>query len=269
MTPSSANPFEGFIPKFSKFNHLVGVVLLKDMRTRYGGRSHFGYIWGTMIPLLHMTVITGMYYVRTIVAPIGDNPSLFVATGIVPYILCLYPAREMPRTLFENRQLLAIPLIQPIHLMISRAILELLSAIIALAIFLLGLHLMDVDLAPIDIHEAAIATGAAIFLGVGLGFFNTIMAALVGMFYIMFFIFVAIGLFLVAGVYFPVGSMPEHVREYIEYNPIYQLVEWMRAAYYTSYEMEPVNKTMVMGLAMFGVVFGLVGERFIRGKILA
>lgn len=266
--PQAANPFLDFI-KFQKFCSLVGVVLLQDMRTRYGGRSHLGYIFSTMIPLAHMTVITGFYYLRTIVAPLGDNPSLFIATALVPYILCLYPAREMPRTLLENRQLLSIPMLQPIHLMVGRAVLEMLSAIIALAIFLLGLYLIDVDLTPLDPHEAAKAVGAAIFLGIGLGFFNTIMVAIVGVFFIMVFILSAVGLFLLAGIYFPVTSMPEKMREYVDYNPIFQLVEWMRSAYFVNYDMEPVNTTMVLGLALFGFAFGLIGERFIRGKILA
>jgi capsular polysaccharide transport system permease protein len=269
MPPQAANPFRDFVSKFQKFYYLVGVVLLQDMRTRYGGRSHLGYIFATMIPLLHMTVITGLYYLRTIVAPIGDNAGLFIATGIVPYILCIYPAREMPRAIFENRQLLAIPMLQPIHLMVSRALLQMLSAIIALAVFLLGLHLIDVDLAPLDLHEAARAAGAATFLGIGLGFFNTIMTAIFGPFFLVGFIFFAVGLYMLSGVYIPVTSMPENMREYVDYNPIFQLVEWMRAAYFTTYDMEPVNKTMVLGLALFGIAFGLIGERYIRGKILA
>lgn len=262
-------PFEGFSARFRKFNYLVGVVLLQDVRTRLGGRSHLGYVWAIMLPLLHMSVITGLYLVKTAVSPLGDNPGLFMATGIVPYILCLYPAREMPRTIMENRQLLAIPMLKPIHLMVSRAILEILSATIALALFLLGLYLVGIDLIPIDLHEAAKAAAAAIFLGVGLGFFNTIMAAVVGYFWIMAFIFIAIALYFTAGVLFPVGAMPEEMREYTDYNPIFQLVEWMRTAYYTSYDIGTVNKPLVLALSMIGVAAGLLGERFIRGKILS
>jgi len=260
--------FQGFPEKFSKFVSLIGVVLLQDMRTRMGSGNILGYIWATTIPLIHMSVLTALFYVKTVVSPVGDNAGLFAATGIVPYILCLYPAREMPRTLMENRQLLAIPILQPIHLMVSRAILEVLSAIIALMIFLLGLHLFGIDLTPIDPHEAARAVGAAIFLGVGLGFFNTVMVGIVGFFWVMIFIFIAISLYLFAGIYFPIGSMPEEMRELAVYNPILQLVEWQRSAYFTSYDADAIDKTLVLGLAGAGVLIGLVGERFIRGKML-
>lgn len=266
---SEYEPFDGLFTRVQKFSHLVGVVLLQDVRTRYGGRSHLGYILGIMIPLLHMSVITGTFLIKTAISPVGDSPGLFVATGVIPYILCLYPAREMPRTLMENRQLLAIPMLQPIHLMVSRAILEMLSAIIALSIFVLGLYLLEIDLVPIDWHDAARAVAAAIFLGVGLGFFNTVMVAAVGFFYIMFFIVLAVTLYIFAGVYFPVNAMPEEIREYAEYNPIFQLVEWMRTAYYTSYDIGEVNKPLVLGLALAGLALGLIGERFIRGKILS
>jgi capsular polysaccharide transport system permease protein len=265
--PSQAAP--SFISKLKMFSYLVGLVLLKDLRTRYGGRSHLGYIWSTTIPLLHMSVITGLYYARTLISPLGDSPTLFIVTGLVPYILCIYPGREMPRTIMENSQLLQIPLIQPLHLIVSRAILEMLSAIIAGGIFLSIIMVFDTDLTPMDMPEAAKAVGAAIFLGVGAGVFNVMMCAIFGFFFQLVFIFTFMGLFLASGVYVPVGSMPEEARQYAVYNPILQLVEWLRSAYYTSYDTESVDKTLVLGLACTLLALGLIGERFARGKFLS
>ncbi|MGJ0507199.1 MAG: ABC transporter permease [Methylocystis sp.] len=232
---------QDFGAKLRMSARLVGVVLLQDMRTRYGGRNHFGYLFGIALPVLHMSVITGFYYLRTLIAPVGESAALFAATGIAPYLLCLYPARQMCGAIAENRQLLSIPMLQPLHLMISRAILELLSAIAALLVFLCFLQSLEKDIWPNDPVEAAKAIGAAIFMGVGLGFFNLVMSAILGRFYQMAFTFLVIGLYLSAGVYFPIWSMPEDVREYAVYNPILQLVEWLRSAYYTSYEVETIN----------------------------
>lgn len=269
LHPSHADLSPGFRAKLRMSAHLIGVVLLQDMRTRFGGRSHFGYLLGIAMPMLHMSVITGFYYLRTAIAPVGDSTALFAATGIVPYILCLYPAREMCKAIAENRQLLNIPLLQPFHLMISRAILEMLSAIVALLLFLCFLQLLETDLTPNDIPEAAKAVAGAIFLGLGVGFFNLVMCAIVGYFYQMAFMFTAIGLYLTAGVFFPIWTMPEEMREYALYNPILQLVEWLRSAYYTSYEVETINRTLVIGVGATALALGLVGERFVRGKILS
>lgn len=249
--------------------HLIGVVLLQDMRTRYGARSHFGYLFGIALPMLHMSIITGFYYIRTLIAPVGDNAALFAATGVAPYILCLYPAREMCKTILENRQLLNIPLLRPFHLMMSRVILEILSAIVALLLFLCFLATLGVDLTPNDLPEAAQAIGAAIFMGVGLGFFNLVMIAVVGPFYQTAFILTAVAFYITAGVFFPIWAMPADVRDYAVYNPILQLVEWLRSAYYASYEVETINKTLVMGVGGVALALGLIGERFLRGKVLS
>lgn len=92
------------------------------MRTRCGGRKHFGYQAGAALPMLHMSVLTGFYYLRTLIAPVGDSVALFAATGVAPYLLCLYPARQMCGAINESRQLLNIPMLQ-LHLIVSRAIL--------------------------------------------------------------------------------------------------------------------------------------------------
>lgn len=260
---------QGFGAKLRMSARLVGVVLLQDMRTRYGGRNHLGYLVGIALPMLHMSVLTGFYYVRTLIAPVGDSAALFAATGVAPYLLCLYPARQMCGAISDNRQLLNIPLLQPLHLMMSRAILELLSAIVALLLFMGFLEILDTNLWPEDPLEAAQAIGAAIFMGVGLGFFNLVMTALLGPFYQMAFTFLIIGLYITAGVYFPVWSMPEEVRDYAFYNPILQLVEWLRAAYYTSYEPDRINHALVIGVGAAALMLGLMGERFLRGKFLS
>jgi capsular polysaccharide transport system permease protein len=225
---------QGFRAKLQTTARLIGVVLLQDMRTRYGGRNHFGYL-----------------------------------AGVAPYLLCLYPARQMCGAINENRQLLNIPMLQPLHLIVSRAILEFLSAIVALLLFIGFLQFLEVDLWPNDLVEAAKAIGAAIFLGVGLGFFNLVMTALVGHFYQMAFTFLIIGLYITAGVYFPVWNMPEELRDYAVFNPILQLVEWLRSAYYTSYDGDAINRTLVIGVGATALTLGLLGERFLRGKFLS
>ncbi len=251
------------------FARVIGVVLLQDMRTRYGGRNHFGYLLGIALPMLHMSILTGFYYLRTLIAPVGESAALFGATGVAPYLLCLYPARQMCGAIQDNRQLLNIPMLQPLHLMISRAILEVLSAIVALLLFLGFLLVLDTDIWPNDLVEASKAVAAAIFMGVGLGFFNLVMTAIVGPFYQMLFTFFIIGLYITAGVYFPIWNMPEEVRDWAVYNPILQLVEWLRSAFYASYDVETINRTLVIGVGATAMALGLLGERFLRGKFFA
>jgi capsular polysaccharide transport system permease protein len=251
-----------------EFRRIIGAVLIQDMRSRYG-HSHIGYLLAIAWPLSHISVITLAYLLRTTIAPVGDSPTMFVGTGVVPYILCLYPARLLTMAIPQNRQLLNIPIIQPIHLIFSRCILETLNAVIVLALFMFVVSLFDVDILPTDTTEASKAVGAAVFLGIGLGFFNVVMCALVGHYFLVFFTLIMIGLYVLSGVYMPPTAMPENIREYMAYNPLLQLVEWLRSAYYTSYDSELINKSMILWVGCISLTLGLIGERFLRGKFLS
>lgn len=254
--------------KFEVFRRVMGAVLLQDMRTRFG-RSQLGYIIAIAWPFSHLAVLTIAFLLRTKIAPIGDSPTMFIATGIVPYILCLYPARLMALAIAQNRQLLNIPIIQPLHLIFSRCILETLNALVVLILFMSAIYLFDVDIFPLEPIEAAKAVGAAVFLGIGLGFLNVVMCALVGQFFLIFFVLIMIGLYVFSGVYVPAIAVPENIREFMLYNPLLHLVEWLRSAYFASYETDQIDKAMIIDLAGISLAIGLIGERFLRGKLLS
>lgn len=261
-------PFARFFTKLSEFGRLIGAVLLQDMRTRFGN-SYLGYLIAIAWPLTHMAVITAIYFVRTQIAPVGDSPTMFVATGVIPYILCFYPGRTMATAILQNRQLLNIPALQPFHLIVSRSLLEMLNAMVVLALFMFVLYLFEVDITPHDPVEAAKAIAAAIFLGIGLGFLNVVMCSIIGHYFLVFFILIMVGLYLVSGVYVPTWAMPESIREYLYFNPLLHIVEWLRSAYYVSYESESISKIFVVGVAGISLALGLIGERFLRGKFFS
>jgi capsular polysaccharide transport system permease protein len=251
--------------KFLECQRIVGAVLMQDMRSRFGN-SYLGYLIALAWPLSHLGVITGAYLLRTRIAPIGDSPTLFIATGCIPYILCLYPARLMALTITHNFQLLNIPIIRPIHLIISRSILETLNAIIVLALFVSVIYIADVEIIPVEPTDAAAAIGAAIFLGLGLGFFNVVMCTIVGRYFYIIFILTMVLLYAFSGVYMPTSMMPEELRNILTYNPILHLVEWLRSAYFTSYDSDQINKALIFWVGGIGIAIGLLGERFLRGK---
>ncbi|MBM3652386.1 MAG: hypothetical protein FJX06_05895 [Alphaproteobacteria bacterium] len=251
--------------RLEEFRRIMRAVLIQDMRSRFG-TSHIGYLIAIAWPLSHMGIIMFGYLFPLSIAPIGDSPTVFAGTGVVPYILCFYPARLLAMSIQQNRQLLNIPVIRPIHLIFSRCILETLNAVIVLALFMFVVSLFDVDILPPDVAEASKAIGAAVFLGIGLGFFNVVMCALVGPYFLLFFLLVMVGLYIISGAYLPPSAIPANLREYMTYNPITQLVEWLRSAYYVSYDSELINKSLIYWVGGISLLLGLVGERFLRGK---
>lgn len=243
-------------------------LLLKDMRSRFG-TSYISYLITIAWPLSHAAVISIGYTLRTQIAPVGDSPLMFVTTGVVPYVLCLYPARLMGRALLGNRQLLNIPVVKPIHIILARCILEVLNALVVLMIILFTLHLLEMDIVPSDVVEAEQAIFATIFLGIALGVLNVVLVAIIGQFFLIFFQVSMVGMYITSGVFLPVHLMPEKMQKYVVYNPLFNLVEWLRSAYYLGYMSESYYKENVIGVALIALTLGLLGERFLRGRLYA
>jgi capsular polysaccharide transport system permease protein len=239
-----------------------------DMRTRFGA-SFFGYLIAIGWPLSHLVIISGAYLLRNYVAPVGESPAVFVATGVVPYILCLYPGRMLGMAVIQGRSLLNMPILKPGHLIAARWILEVLNAFIVLGLYLLLMYSLDIDFLPADYFVAAQAVLAAVYLGVGIGALNTVACAVFGHFFLLAFTMVTVLLYIASGVYVPSYTFSEEMREYYSYNPLFQIVEWLRSAYYTSYDPAMVDKFYVIEVASISLALGLLGERFFRGKFLS
>lgn len=253
------------LSKVKEFSRIISVILLMDMRTRFGS-SYFGYLIAVGWPFSHLIIISGAYLLRNYVAPVGESPAVFIATGVVPYILCLYPARMLGMAVGQGRTLLNMPILKPGHLIVARWILESLNAFIVLVLYLAIMYSLDIDFIPSDYILAAQAILVSIYLGLGVGVLNTVFVAAFGQFFLVAFMLIAVLLYLVSGALAPSYTFTEEMREYYSYNPLFQIVEWLRAAYYTSYDSTTVDKFYVIEVASISLVLGLLGERFLRGK---
>lgn len=256
------------LSKAAEFIRLISVALPMDMRTRFGA-SYLSYLIAIAWPLSHLIVISGGYLLRTYVAPVGESPAVFVATGVVPYILCLYPARVVGMSIFQGRMLLNIPILRPAHLIAARWISETLNAFIVLGIYLLIMYFFEIDFTPAETITATQAVSAAIYLGLGLGVFNTVACAVLGPFYLVAFTLFAVALYILSGAYVPSYMLQEDIRWYYSYNPLFQIVEWLRSAYYSNYDPDLVDRVYVIEVASVALLLGLLGERFLRGKFLS
>ena len=168
-------------------------------------------------------------------------------------------------TFYHNRRMLSIPVVTPIHLIIARLILETLGAVLVCIIFTAFLALVGYQIMPLHVDVAIVSIFASIYFGIGLGLLIVVLSAVLGVFVIHIFVVLMVAAYLTSGVYFPVRSMSDPARSILrEVNPILNLVEWMRSAYFTSYDPDLINKSMVLVVATTCLFIGLAGERYLR-----
>lgn len=247
---------------------VIFAIMLRDMASRYG-RTYWGYLIAVAWPLTHLLIIViGFMTVNRFLFP-GSESLIFISTGALPYILCVYPARLTAMSAMQNGAILSLPIVQPMDLFVARIALEIFNACVVTIVFCLGLWICDVDFIPIDLPTALMALYASIFFGVALGLCAVLLVAIGKMAGYLFFIFITIVLYLSSGVTVPAGLVSDRAREFIGYNPIFQLAEWMRSAYFESHSVVALDRPYVVLLSAGLLFLGLLGERAIRGRILA
>lgn len=246
---------------------VVGAILIRDMRTRFG-RSHLTYLVAIGWPLSHLIGLVVTFVMVNRILPFGSDSITFIATGGLPYILCLYPARMMAMTFMQNMPMLAFPIVHPLNLVIARMILESLNAFSVVLLFAFGLWATGAEVVPQDIPAALTAIYASVFFGISIGTFTIVLRAVLKTPGYIILIMTMIGLYLSSGVYLPATPSSETMRTLIGLNPLFQLVQWTRSAYFDTYNSVPLDKQYVLLLSSFLLLMGLLGERLFRGKIV-
>ncbi len=245
---------------------VLGALLLHDMRTRFG-RTYLAYLITIAWPLAHLVTIVVARTLFGKIVPLGDDPAAFAATGVMPYILCMYPARMMAPAIAVHRPLLQFTVIKPIDILFVRATLEVLNAFVVVASFIIGLWMIDMGLEPISLFETAAAIAVSIYLGIGIGFFGAVLYPVLGFTANLIVILALLGLYLTSGAFIPTTIFPQQYRDLNLYNPLYHCVEWLRSGYFGADSFD-LDRLYVLRVGTFFLFLGLLGERMVRGRLL-
>jgi capsular polysaccharide transport system permease protein len=246
---------------------VVQAILVRDMQTRFG-RSHISYLVAIGWPLSHLLGIVVSFSVVNRMLPFGTDSVMFISTGALPYILCLYPARMMSMGLLQNMGTMSFPIVAPFHVIVARFIVEGLTAFAVVIVFVFGLWAVDSEIVPNDAHMALLAVYASVFFGLSIGSLGMLLRSLAKTPGYVLMIMALIGMYLASGVMVPMHPSSETLRTLLGYNPIYQLVLWTRSAYFETHSVVPLDRWYVVLLSLILLTIALAGERLFRGKIM-
>lgn len=244
--------------------HVLRALMLRDMRTRFGG-SHIGYAVVVLFPVVHIFLLVTIYVVRHIPSPMSMSTTLFIATGAVPALMFQYISREVMKAVMMNRPLTYYPQVKLIDLLFARILVEIVTGFLALIIVFAILTAVGVDPWPVEPFTAVSAYSAAIILGIGVGTINVgIIAFFPG--WLMGYMFFTIVLYLTSGVMFLPSLFPEQIYGILKYNPVVQIIEWVRIAYEPGAGFE-IDYLYIYLWAFGSLGVGLMLERHVVRKM--
>jgi capsular polysaccharide transport system permease protein len=246
---------------------VIGALILRDMHSRHGDRF-FGYFYILLSPLWRlcflMTVFIAIRHRSTL---LGTSPAVFWGTGILPYILCLYPNRMIMTSVQQGRSLLYFPIVKSFDIILARGILEIATALWVTVIFCIVLLLFGVDIVPLSYSDLMAAILASIFLGFSMGWINAVIYSMMPAWGIVVAMTMLV-MYFTAGIFFLPTTMPQQIQDILWFNPLLHAVEWFRSAYFEGYGYGLLDRTYLLSFALVLLFCGTLLERLLRGKML-
>ncbi|PPJ45245.1 sugar ABC transporter [Rhizobium sp. KAs_5_22] len=241
---------------FLTHTRIVSALLIREMSTRFGNKPG-GYIWALLDPAAHVLLLTVIFQAIAHVPPLGDNFSLFFATGYLGFQFYHATAGYLNDALKANRALLGYPNVAPIDTLVARFFLQ-----IATNIFVAALVLAAITLelrSPLILNWGPIleAVMLASLLAFGVSLSNTVLFLRYPLYEKIFHI-VNKPLFLLSGVVFLPDALPHPFREFILYNPIVHIIMLFREGFYPQYRATVLNMDYLYGFALTALMCGML-----------
>lgn len=230
--PSLGSPSRSIYSRAERIDsylRVLNALMLRDMRTRFAG-SYWGYLVQVLWPVAHMFVVATAMTVRKVPAPFGDSTMVFAASGAIPALAFQYISREIMKGVLINKPLTYYPQVRMLDVIFSRVLVEICSSFMGVVVILCVLLSLGLDPVPTDIAMAIGGYVCAIMLGIGIGSINV---AIVQVFpaWVIGYVLVSILLYLASGVFFLPNNVPEQLYSIMKWNPLLQIVEWVRLGY--------------------------------------
>jgi capsular polysaccharide transport system permease protein len=244
---------------------VVYALMLRETKTRYG-RLQIGYLWAFLEPIMIVAVLGLIFTYMRMRHSMGLPLIQFLMTGYISFMLFRDVLLQTMLAIRPNLQLLYFPQVQLFDLGAARALLELSTFLIVFPILTLLIAFTEVEVvAAVDdplrmLLATCMIVAFAYGVGTGLGALMPLfpsLQVLVPTTYIR-------PMFFLSGVFFTIEMIPENVRPYALLNPMMQLIELMRSAYFPQYESEYVDYPYLIGIILTTVLIGLLMQRALR-----
>ena len=255
----------GFLEGVGTQVRVVQALMLREIQTRFG-RAKLGYAWAFLEPALHMAVFYALWSFRGRATMDGLPLELFLITGFVPWFTFSQTYNNCIGAVKGSASLLSHPTITPFDLLIVKAVLEGLTRIAVLVLFLALAWLVGLDF---QIHDPGLILVAFAMLwvsGLGLGCIIEAFSSLIATLPKIMNMFMRF-LYFTSGVMFPVSTMPASVQDVLYWNPLVHLITTVRYSFTQVPVLDWITLTYPLMFMTGFLFFGLVGMRGLQRRV--
>ncbi|MBN2427398.1 MAG: ABC transporter permease [Deltaproteobacteria bacterium] len=244
---------------------VVWALMLRETKTLFG-KHKLGYLWA---PINVAYGIGIFWFIRDYAGfepPPGLSTPTFLIGGFIPFYLFSEMVTGGMNAIGGNKALLTYPQVQPLDLLIARALLNGAMYFCVMVFLLVVAKFMGylVDIPHPEIMLLALLL--AVLLGFGTGCLcsalnlmwpttNRIVPMIVR------------ALFYVSGLFFSIEAAPSGAQNTLFFNPISHLIEFLRSSFIPDHLSRFVYLPYVVGWIVVTLALGLFLERYSRNYL--
>ncbi|MGK7869897.1 ABC transporter permease [Falsiroseomonas sp. E2-1-a20] len=258
-------PPEGVADMFELRSRMIGALLLREARTRFG-RSSLGYLWAVIEPISHVAVMCFVYWTINRQSPVGPSVLLFFVTGVLPFFLFHKVALHLGAAVRGSQKVLRMPFVSPIDMVVARAVLEALTWVVVAAILFGALLALDLAEMPVAPETSALAALVTLALGIGVGLVNATAMALWGS-WVQIYTMATRPLYIFSAIFFSIDQVPSTLQYWLSWNPVLHAVQWFRAGFRGDYATPVLDEVYLLGWVVATWFIGLCMIRVARPRL--
>lgn len=238
---------------------VIGALTLRDLRTRFGG-SYISYSIAVLWPLTHLAILLGVYTFIGRQPSYGTDLFTWVLSGTLPFVIFMYSTRQVALSILAGSSLLSFSIVRRIDLLIARAAVELVTAVIIGTVMFSIFAMVHGPLGFAHFETCVLAVLAAYWGGVSFGTLAAPIVRLWPMFAVGIHLFVIL-CWVSSGVVYLPDSVPEPYHTYLSFNPLVHCAELLRYGLYPDYHSRTMDFGYFATLTSIVMLAGLLLER--------
>jgi capsular polysaccharide transport system permease protein len=245
---------------------VINALLLRDIKVR-AGKFYTGYLFIFLMPFLHLGFVLVIFAGAGRSPNVGTDSVLFYGLSILPFVVFVYPSRQIALSIAANRPLLYFPRVQILDIVIARGLLEAANGIAVSAIVFLVLFLTTGEFTPRDPFGILSALLLTLYLGFAYGLINALISRAFEFWHYAFNALYPL-LWIISGIAFNLHALPAQYKVYLTYNPLLHCIEYIRYSYYQAYPSDAISIPFLFWTATCMIAIGLLVERTSRRLLL-
>lgn len=234
----------------------IAALILREMSTTHG-RSPGGYLWSVIEPLAAITLMSYVFSLILRSPSLGENFSLFYATGYLTYFLFHDMTNKVATAIRFSRPLLTFSVVRISDTIFARATLNALTQLLVIVIVLGTLLFLDGAQYRVDLASVMKGLSMAAALGLGIGSVNCFLFESFPAWERIWGVLTR-PLFIVSGVFFIFEDIPTQFARILWFNPLFHATGEVRRGIYPMYDPDYISEVYAYGVALFAMATGLL-----------